>query len=869
MGFPFIAPLKKELRKKFKEREASTQKDLRTLSMPFAMLSCGAVVTQRQSGKQIKEIIHKQTWPNTSKTYYGCVISNSTDVKNNYQTGATICGYDLNGKPILVEGEKNRRVSLPIITQIEIDTDGNNNTLKTAKVDVKVFTLKQLEMFELFFLRPAMDVVLEFGYGTDIRNNSTLIDKNLFIGKGYEEWETRFIKIFSRADNAYKIAKQQYLDVLKETGYDYDYMAGKVTNFNFSPDTDGTYNITIEISSGNELQMWMPLKQASETGKISKASGTNVVPYLQWLNKLAADINLPKLINGSLGSKGKSGKYTFEKEFFNWGVINKDEKDTNYSKDSYISFRLIIEILNNSQIFTNKPKQIKAFYYEDKDLKIPIMPVSSWETIISTNPSFILPGTLPKIFVANLPNKKDEIVLDPKSFYECPINGYSFNLKTEELYNDSTNQPIKIPKYTGNLLNVFINYETFVRIFNESYTQGDIINSLLAEINSNMFGLCKLELQKEDDSVNSGALTIIDRKLKNLYNEQKEEEIYRFKIGAIDSIVKEFEFNMEMSELMQGQAMFATEYDILKIIEQGKTDNRKIVAEIEEYSSADLSFLPNADGYCSINKVGIELVREAKRWNNILTSSLDVVEEDKNDETEEEQINNHDVLKGNYIRFKSDAYNRNSDTNHMIYQDPALIQYHIPKKQKGTTVLTFLDITLAIDGTAGLSCGEYFNIDGIPEIYNKNGYFQITNIKHGLSENEWKTTIEASYLMKSDDSDLEEATIPTYSERKPISKIKTPPKSATGTTQTPAPTNTTGIGTAPIVPNRMIQDNTYVSRPTPKSLAELQRGPQATLSQIDGPNPAIVAENLALDEAKRVADLQKRLTNYKTNLGRN
>lgn len=863
MGFPFIAPLKKELREKFKKREDSTQRDLKTLSMPFAMLSCGAVVTQRQSGKQIKEIIHKQTWPNTPKTYYGCVISNSTDVKDNYQTGATICGYDLNGKPILVEGEKNRRVSLPIITQIEIDTDGNNNTLKTAKVDVKVFTLKQLEMFELFFLRPAMDVVLEFGYGSDIRKNSTSIDKNLFIGKGYEEWETKFIKIFSRADNAYKIAKQQYLDVLKETDYDYDYMAGKVTNFNFSPDTDGTYNITIEISSGNELQMWMPLKQASETGKISKASGEAVTPYLQWLNKLAADINLPKLINGSLSQKN-AGKYIFEKEFFNWGVTNKDEKDTNYSKDAYISFRLIFEILNNSQLFTNKPKQIKEFYYEDKDLKIPVMPVSSWETIISTNPSFILPGTLPKIFVANLPNKKDEIVLDPKSFYECPINGYSFNLKTEQLYNDSGKE-IKIPKYTGNLLNVFINYETFVRVFNEAYTQGDIINSLLSEINSNMFGLCKLELQKEDDSVNSGALTIIDRKLKNLYKDQKEEEIYRFKIGAIDSIVKEFEFNMEMSELMQGQAMFATEYDILKIIEEGKTDNRKIVAEIEEYSSADLSFLPNADGYCSINKVGIELVREAKRWNNILTSSLDVQSEDENDETEEEQINNHDVLKGNYIRFKSDVHNRNSDTNHMIYQDPALIQYHIPKKQNGTTVLTFLDITLAIDGIAGLSCGEYFNIDGIPEIYNKNGYFQITNVKHGLSENEWKTTIEASYLMKSDDKDLEEATIPTYKERKPISKIKSSKKSTTGTT--PTPVNTTGIGANVIPPMKMLQDNTYVYRPTPKSLAELQRGPQATLSQIDGPNPAIQAETLSLDEAKRVAELQKRLTNYKTNLG--
>jgi hypothetical protein len=46
---------------------------------------------------------------------------------------------------------------------------------------------------------------------------------------------------------------------------------------------------------------------------------------------------------------------------------------------------------------------------------------------------------------------------------------------------------------------------------------------------------------------------------------------------------------------------------------------------------------------------------------------------------------------------------------------------------------------------AGLSCGEYFQIDGIPEIYNKNGIFQITNVKQGIDESGWKTTIEAGY----------------------------------------------------------------------------------------------------------------------------
>jgi hypothetical protein len=802
MPFPFIAPLKKELKEKFKKREILENRDLLALKMPFVMLSSPAVVMKAKPD-DVKSIIKGGNWPSKNEAYWGCVVSNNTDIKHTYQSGKTIVGYDLNGKQILVEGEENRRVSTPIIQGVEIDTDGNNNTLKVAKVTLKVFTLKQLEMFELFFLRPAMDVVLEFGYSSDIRGQYyNKIERYLFAGKDYQNWENRFLEIFSHKDNAYKEAKEKYIKTLKDTDFDYDYMSGKITNFNFSPETDGTYNIMIEISSGNELQMWMPLKQASETGKISRYSGENTKPYDQWLNKLAADLNLPKLIDKGILKDEKKWK----NEFFNWGVVNKDEKDTNYSKDAYISFRLILKIINASQLFSNKPEQIKPVYFEDKELTKPIMPVSSWKTLISTTPLFILPGDLPKIFVANIPKKKDQIVLDEVGKpYHCPINGYSFTFNTteSEIYSDSSRNPetkelipLKIPPYTGNLLNVFVNYESFVQIYNQAYTQGDIINSLLSDINSNMFGLCKLELQKEDDSERRGPLTIIDRKLKNLFTTEKPEEIYRFKIGPIGSIVKEFEFNMEMSELMQGQAMFAAEYDMLKVLEEGKTDNKRITAEIEENSAADFSFLPNADGFISVNKVGVSLVKEAKEWNNILNQTLNVVPEEKREETEDEKINNHEVLTNNYIRFKPDPSNRNPDTNHMVYQDAALIQYYLPKKQKNTTVLTFLDVTIAIDGTSGLSCGEYFQLDGIPEIYNKNGYFQITNVKHALGEGEWKTVIEAQYLLKSpevEEDDKKQYTARPAYEKAKETKSNNTGGSAFGTPETPTITLTTGV----------------------------------------------------------------------------
>ena len=50
-----------------------------------------------------------------------------------------------------------------------------------------------------------------------------------------------------------------------------------------------------------------------------------------------------------------------------------------------------------------------------------------------------------------------------------------------------------------------------------------------------------------------------------------------------------------------------------------------------------------------------------------------------------------------------------------------------------------------MDGVVGISCGEYFLMDGVPEIYNQRGYFQVMNVKHSIKENRWTTTLEMAY----------------------------------------------------------------------------------------------------------------------------
>jgi hypothetical protein len=743
MAFPFLAPLKEWTTKKLEAREANKEA-LNTL-MPFVVLSSAAVVTRAaKSDIELKSIYKNKDYG--SFDYKGCVVANSTDILKNYQLGNTLVGYDLDGKPIEVEGETNRRVSMPIIESVEIDTDGGNNTLKTAQVKIRVFTLKQLEMFELFFLRPTMRVVLEYGWNSGIRNKVNILTY-MFANKSHTDYLKKFIEIFSHQKDAYRIAKGNYLKTLEQTEGEYDFMAGVVTNFNYSPAADGTYDISLEISAGNELQMWMPVRQSKESNKTDTPSNSKTyTPYETWVNQLMADTG-----NDTLDDTFLNKKLDWENEFFNWGAINITQKDTTFSKEAYISFKLILKIISEMKIYKESEHMIWWHHYEDAAKQKPIIPISSNSIIISPTSDFILPGKLPYIGIDSKKKGKDAIFLDEKIKEDCSIHKKEFNLSYEvspakiSIYDD-TSKEIKVPATTGNLLNVYFNYNTFISVYNNAYSAADIINSLLDTINANMYGLCKLQLQTESDISNGSPLMIVDRKLKTVYAEEPIEKIFRFKIGALNSIVKEFSFNMELSTLMQAQALYASQLAISSITLN--TPSGSVVAVNDPYAHADLSYAKNADGFYSVNAVEIEIVKDSEEWNKHITKIANVVKKAPEPTDGEEEIENAADVRGkNFIRFKKTPTDTKETPKAFIYTDASLIQSKIPKTSETTetTALTYLDITLAIDGLAGISCGEYFLIDGVPEIYNQNGYFQVTNVKQGIDSNGWKTTIEAGY----------------------------------------------------------------------------------------------------------------------------
>jgi hypothetical protein len=808
MGFPFLAPLSPWIVEVLKEREDSTFDT--AFRNPYAILTSGALVVkgtaeadQDKRKKQLQDLIN--TPPKES--YKGCIISNnSNDVALSYQTGKTIIGIDFTGKPIEVDGEIGRKVSTPVITSIEIDTDGANNTLKTAKVNITCFTLKQLEMFELFFMKPGMNVLLEWGDSSLLKTkfnyeklaNVPQVQKRKFNrykdGKEIEfkpftkpeealvpktgEYDT-WCKNFSNYYRSDTTAIVEYLNRIEQSLGTYDLVAGKVLDYSFSMGDNGTYQVMVEITQGNQVSLAIPQNPSKSGSKMgTPILDPKITPYDQIMELIASDFNLDKVNLKKIldfPHPIKDGKW--ENDWFNFLKINKEQKDTVASQDAYISLRFVLKVLMN-YILVNGNVDEKFFTFNlpiynkkagdglEMNGKAPkeynVLPVTSNKFMMSSSDEVIFPsGKLPTIVAPTQPKENEElkdeenVIKIGKDTIDGKINGYDFH--TTDVYVVPNVQPFIDIKPSnendviGDALNIFLKYESVVKLWNRNQTRIDFLEAILNMVNSHSYGLFQLVygLQTENSLP-----TIVDYKAaaKEIQLQNEKVEIYRFKPTTIKSIVKSFSFNFQMSNLVAGRTLFNSNKAIAEAKSKLTPEQLKTVKTEalqlppNAYKSIDNSTFANSDGWYSINNVELKRIEatfdQAKK--NINSS---VSKEGESKTATKEAPNLTDVVNTKSTKFILDKAGKNIKP--LIYKDPTFIQDYIlqsVKAENKKSTLSPIDITITIDGFSGFRCGQYFNVDGIPEIYNQIGVFQITNTKHNVaSDGGWTTTIEAGF----------------------------------------------------------------------------------------------------------------------------
>ena len=130
----------------------------------------------------------------------------------------------------------------PGITQVSVKAHQRFGTLRTATVQFKCWSVEQLEIMDVLYMRPGYTVLLEFGTSTyvdsDGKVKTDMVPLNLY-------------------DNSKKWTKNSLLTAIEDRkkvyNYQYDAIFGFVKNFSWSLNPDGSYECTTSIITFGEI----------------------------------------------------------------------------------------------------------------------------------------------------------------------------------------------------------------------------------------------------------------------------------------------------------------------------------------------------------------------------------------------------------------------------------------------------------------------------------------------------------------------------------------------------------------------------------------------------------------------------------------
>lgn len=739
----YLAPLKKWVVDILEQRESDNK--ISNTKMPFIIMTSGAKIikgkpqpTKLETLKNIEKIL-KDKEP---AEYHGCIISNKINPNLNYSQGATTIGYDFNGKAITTN-EFGRKISQPIIESLEVDTDGTNNTLKTARINVRCFSLKQFEMFELFFCKAGMHILIEYGDNSNASTlNSVMVDKT--------KYDT-FVQTFKSFTTPTVNQFGQYLEKCRMSRGSYDRVAGKLTNYSFSIEQDGTYSVNIEVSQSNEYNLALPKAFITKYSSFETPNGVKA-GFDQWKYKLLNE--LPGLKKSLIDSLKES---EWSKHFYNWGKTNETKLDESASNEPYLSLQFILEVLMNNQTAegANAPEftfKVPEFSVGVLGLNKKMIPITMHPNMISNNEVVIFPHeNLPEFAVDE---KTNEIkILNQK--LDGRINGISMiEPNKDQIYLEIPDgkdpkkiQKIKVEPKTdfiiGNALNIFVRYREIGEAWEKNYTTRDFLIDILNRINENSYELFRLRLGNLREG---GEITVLDVLLTNKLVNQLEDvrKSYRFKPTTINSNVRDFKFNFELGDQLAAATIFNSSKFLAAAKYTEELKNKKgddgLSLPQGVYQSIDYSSFSTADGYYSINQIEYTQI----------TAISGSIQETDNKKTNEQLTKIKEDIKKSYNSKTKKFKIKKGDIKTLVFTDKSFIvdtyKLNDNKVRNQFELLTPIKVNVTIDGISGITCGETFKVDGIPEQYNKLGSFQITNTKHVVNnEQGWTTDIEGEY----------------------------------------------------------------------------------------------------------------------------
>ena len=404
---------------------------------------------------------------------------------------------------------------MPGITSVAIDCL-NRGSIRNAIIQIKAYNKIQFAIIELLYLRLGFSMMLEWGNDKYINNDGNYISNEYKPTLIETEWFKPEVKS--------QLALLKKIENIRGNwNGNYDGFFGKVVNFDWSFEKDGSYNITLKlVTLGDVIESIQAntappqytvnsiksrfnegnLKDYNEGDPIvSAAQNTMLGSYLAnkigqkdtWNYKTTGGIDYIDLADSRFFKENLSEATTVEKTQLTRGTTVTSKTTTTGTKINnqyrhYISFGKLLDLVNL--------------------LIIPKLKLNN-----STSPILKIDSDYQNILISYHPN---QISFDPRiCIFKYNLNGQGFNINATAINFTNLLKEyifVKDKVIGGQLSNIYLNLDFIFKCLNNNSTDGKLslfnfFQSICSGLNLSLGSVNKIEPIVKDDKI----ITFIDQ----------------------------------------------------------------------------------------------------------------------------------------------------------------------------------------------------------------------------------------------------------------------------------------------------------------------------------------------------------------------
>lgn len=607
------------------------------------------------------------------------------------------------------------------IDSISVVNKGEYQSLRKITITWTVGSAEELDELAPYWLSPGVSVWLEWGW-TEIGKNSSNLNSPDFGTDQYIETLRSY----------YNDPKLIYNNIVQASEGNHDAYVGIITNYSWNLNDDGTFACTTELTSLGQTFLVTDNEKSGGVIKSDFKSQDDILERKGSIRKFVEDMtddNLRGLPRSHITGKADEGKrYLDTKDIFYLQDGAYKLFEWVWPDNTYVTWRFIEQaIINETAGFVFSDKNVAVTGFNSENIRIsndPILYSTDEETLL------IVRSGVDQALVFDVPNTNSR---------------------------------------AGFLSNLYVNVDLVQKVFvDESDTVEEAVKRLLNEMTKAAGDIWNFKIQ--ENPLNPSELQVIDM---NYVDPNDLDEVQSAAIGNSEN---------ESDRIFSFGGAYSGKSIISSISFQSKLTDQIAYKHFIARNSAEENVTANED-----TNAGVPYMFRPYRdrlFDGLRTPPERDYEFDTDDERDarkEEEEEKAEKLQEKYEKMQALINNITSDVSEggfqsgIVFYDEdgkeLLVEYlnrpigKFKEDGSGKLIPEFtenktryvpiypLEITVGVDGMSGFIPGMCFTLESLPAMYKDNGVFQIVEVSHELSADEWTTSLRCFFrVIRTDDA---------------------------------------------------------------------------------------------------------------------